>query len=112
MTKILSFCSLLGIFSSLNAQVNTIEEDFSTFTDLYFPQKGWNKKDFSREDAPITTRFQPRGYIRTNSFYNSDIAPVYIITPKITSIDGVKSLKFSTWTRRGTGKVQTRKQTY
>lgn len=89
MKNILLSCSLLGMFFA-NAQVATIEEDFSSFSSQAFPQNGWNKSDL-----PEFTRFEPNQYIRTYSLFGTD--PVYIITPELISIDGIKSLKFETW---------------
>lgn len=105
MKNILLSCSLLGMFFA-NAQVSTLEENFETFgdgtTNGALPQKGWNYNEGAFASGVRTTNGNK--HLQMYSMSGSDA--VYFISPELTSIDGVKSLKFDVFSKGGPGAIQ------
>ncbi|WP_419868187.1 T9SS type A sorting domain-containing protein [Chryseobacterium sp. CT-SW4] len=88
MTTKLFLGTLLCSVISINAQVSTINEDFSTFSGTSFPQNGWT-----------SNRVAPYAYFIANDhpqvYSLFDVTnPTYIITPEILSINGTQTIKF------------------
>lgn len=101
-TRLLS-TTTLALSLSISAQLQTINEDFSTFSSTAFPQNGWT-----------ANRVSPYAYFIPNSnpqIYSlfDAVNPTYVFTPELQAIDGTQILKFDaqiTPTSNAGGSVQ------
>ena len=93
--KLFLAASLFAVVA--NAQLTSINEDFSGFTQQNFPQNGWT----SNRTYPYAYFIQGQ-YAQSYSLF--DVAnPTYIITPELAILNGSQTLKFDAQVSTGSG---------
>ncbi|MHA3789661.1 T9SS type A sorting domain-containing protein [Flavobacterium hauense] len=92
--------SLAAMAQDCSVPVGTLNQSFSTFDQQSFPQKCWTA---SHVHPNIYVNNADAGTLRNVSFYSGDTpnTPFYLVTPELSTIDGIHALSFDAFAPPG-----------